>query len=135
MLFRMFIISIQYLLVLRIDLPHIPPVPAELGKFFLPALKLLHLDLVFILLLDHTALLLLSSSSCFSLLVELVLGKLKFFVVHHNLLELILSLLADSLLLDSVDCLVVLLHQRWQLLLDHLRLFVVDDDEKIGEHL
>ena len=135
MLVRLFIISIQNLLVLRVDLSHIFPVLVELGILRFPALKLIHLGLVFILLFNNTALLFLSSGSCFSLLVERCLGHLELLMVHQDLLELLLSMLADSLPLDSVDCLVVLVHQRWELLLDCLKLLVVDDEEKVGEHL
>lgn len=135
MLVCMFIISIQNLLVLRIDLSHILPVLIELGILLFPALKLIHLGLVFILLFDNTALLFLSRGSCLSLLVERRLGHLELLMVHQDLLELLLSMLADSLPLDSVNGLVVLVHQRWQLLLDCLKLLVVDDEEKVGEHL
>ena len=135
MLVCLFIISIQNLLVLRIDLSHILPVLVELGILLFPALKFIHLDLVFILLFDNTALLFLASGSCLSLLVERRLGHLELLMVHQDLLELLLSMLADSLPLDSVHGLVVLVHQRWQLLLDCLNLLVVDDEEKVGEHL
>lgn len=135
MLVCMFIISIQNLLVLRIDLSHILPVLVELGILLFPALKLIHLGLVFILLFDNTALLFLSRGSCFGLLVERRLGHLELLMVHQDLLELLLSMLADSLPLDTVNGLVVLVHQRWQLLLDCLKLLVVDYEEKVGEHL
>ena len=135
MLVCMFIISIQNLLVLRVDLSHIFPVLVELGILRFPALKLIHLGLVFILLFDNTALLFLSSGSCFSLLVERRLGHLELLMVHQDLLELVLSVLADSLPLDTVHGLVVLVHNRWELLLDCLKLLVVDDKEKVREHL
>ena len=103
MVVRLFIISIQNLLVLRIDLSKIFPVLHELGILRFPALKLIHLGLVFILLFDNTALLFLSSSSCFSLLVERRLCHLELLMVHQDLLELLLSMLADSLPLDTVN--------------------------------
>ena len=135
MLACLFISSIQYLLVLGVDLSQTFPVPVELGILLFPALKFIHLGLVFILLFDDSALLFLSSSSCFSLLIERCLRHLELLVVHQDLLELLLSLLADSLLLDTVHSLVVLIHQRRQLLIYCLILLVVDNEEKVGENL
>ena len=87
----------------------------EFLMLFLPALKLIHLLLVLILLLDHaTLLLLLTRCSCVgsgvSLFPQFLLCKVKLFVVEHNLVEPVLGLLSDALLLCIVLHCVVLLH-------------------------
>ena len=129
-------VSFHVLLVLRINISYVPLVLVELIELFFPALKFIHLLLVLIFLFDDSTLLLLSSSSKrFSLFCKLFLSHLELFVVHYNLLKLILSLLTDSPFFNHVYLLIVLIHQCWQLVLHGLQLLIVDDEKNVGEHL
>lgn len=107
---------------------------------FLPALKLIHLLLVLILLLDHSTFLLLlticsSFGSSFSLLLQFLLGKIKLFVVKHNLVEPVPGLLSNALLLYIVLHSVIVVHKGGQLLHQTSILIVVHDDHQVCEHL
>ena len=74
-------------------------------------------------------------TSCFSFLLELGLSCLVLLVLQVDIVELVLGLLSDALFLVGIHQIIVAFHNRRKSLHEVIKLFVVDNDQKVGEHL
>ena len=132
----MVLILSHLLLVSGIDLAWVPLVLHEILVLLFPALKLLLQFLVLVFFLNACALALLSGAAGgLILFLQLLNRQFVFLVVHHDFRELLLGALAESLLFHGIHLLVVLGHHGGELLVDGLQLVVVDNKEKVSEHL